>query len=78
MPPSIILLFTLQNQSNLDEATEKFKRISAAYARLTSVEQESDDDLDDYDPSDIFTDDLFAELFGGMPGMSSGIPFSFV
>ena len=44
-----------------EEATEKFKQISAAIARLTTQEKE-DDDLDDYTPEDIFTDDLFQEF----------------
>ena len=47
--------------SNSDEATEKFKEINAAYARLTSAE-ESDDDLDDIDPESFFMDELFEEL----------------
>jgi hypothetical protein len=47
--------------SNSDEATEKFKEVNAAYARLTSAE-ESDDDLDDIDPESFFMDELFEEL----------------
>lgn len=43
-----------------EESTEKFKQVSAAYSRLTSPT--ADDDMDGFDPSDIFTDDLFDEM----------------
>eukprot|EP00877_Chromochloris_zofingiensis_P001727 jgi/Chrzof1/11555/Cz06g00030.t1 len=71
--------------ANSVESTEQFKKINAAYARLTTAE-ESDDDLDDIDPDDLFMDDLFQELgidpffillsglFGGRRGGMKG-PF---
>lgn len=66
------------DKNNSEEATEKFQMISAAYARLTSADQ-SDDDLDDLDPSNFDVDDLFGDmgidpmlffamLFGGRGG----------
>ncbi len=47
--------------NNSEESNEVFKRINAAYARLSKAD-ESDDDLDDIDPDDFFADDLFTEL----------------
>jgi preprotein translocase subunit Sec63 len=44
------------------ESAEKFKLVSAAYARLTSG-NESDDELDDEDLS-AFSMEIFEELFG--------------
>lgn len=57
-----------------DESNEMFKKLNAAYARLTS--SEDDDDLDGIDPDDLFDDELFAELFGG--GRGGFHPFFFM
>lgn len=44
-----------------ERSAEKFKMVSAAYARLTSDHQ-SDDELDD---DELFPEELFEQMFGG-------------
>ena len=53
------------------ESAEQFKRVSAAYARLTLGHQ-SEDELDE-DAFESFDDDFFEQLFG-----DSGLQFAFL
>ena len=54
------------------DSAEQFKRVSAAYARLTS-DHASEDELDDEHAFDGFDDDFFAQLFG-----DRGLGFAFM
>ncbi|KAF5836929.1 hypothetical protein DUNSADRAFT_5260 [Dunaliella salina] len=76
-----------KNRDRTEEASEKFKQINAAYARLTGSD-ESDDEIDEddfADLSDLFGTMFLFSLFGGMPmggrrgrgrgGGMGGMPF---
>lgn len=63
-PPRLALKYHPDKNGGCADAAEKFKRISAAYARLTSDHQ-SDDELDE-DAMHAYTAQMFEQLFGDL------------
>lgn len=63
-PCRLALKYHPDKNGGCSDAAEKFKRISAAYARLTS-DQQSDDELDD-EAMHAYAAQMFDQLFGDL------------